>query len=792
MLKNLVTFKSVQNLSMSKRLTGLLAFLLLIVAVWITFKFDQPTYHSGETIAETAFSTDRALEHVNEIGKKPHYVGSVAHSEVRNYIVDQLQKMGLEVQTQEGYNLDARGNLVIPQNILARIEGSGNGDALVLMTHYDSATHSSRGASDAGSGIATILEGIRAFISKDTPHENDIVLLFTDAEELGLNGAALFVKDHPWAKDAKLALNFEARGSGGNSFMLLETNGSNSRLIKAFKNANPKYPVSNSLAYSIYKMLPNDTDLTVLREDANINGYNFAFIDDHFDYHTAMDKPERLDRSTLKQQGSYLMPLLEYFKDANLNNLESDRDLIYFNLPFGEFITYPYDWITPMLLVAISVFILLLIYGIRRDGLNITHIFYGFLPMLVSIIASGLAVWLFWKLIVLLYPGYSEILQGFPYNGYTYLAAGIILAVGICFYVYHAFRKKSGGKNLFIAPLLLWIIVCALLSVYLTGASYFLIPVFFGLLQLFVMIRQKKPNRALMALLCFPAILLIMPFVWSLPVALGLKMLFASAILVSLLFLLHVPVFGYFKKLKTFGTLCMIAFGILIVVAHFSSGFIENRPKPNSLVYVQDVDEQKAHFYSYDKLPDDWTEKVFGDDPEIYSNPESNFSSKYGNGFTFSSEASMINIPEPAVMVSQMKSDSTDSSNRYSMKIAPNRAINRIEIYELNDINFSEFTANGQSAGNINIGEESYNIHKKRWQERVLTYYASNQDTLRLEFSFKNEANRKPKFVIYESAYDLIGKKELGIEKRPKDMIPKPFILNDATIIKKTVSLEEE
>ncbi|MEE2773112.1 MAG: M28 family peptidase [Bacteroidota bacterium] len=776
---------------MSKRLTGLLAFLLLILAVWISFNFDQPNYHSGESMTATAFSTDRALKHVEKIGNIPHYVGSAAHSEMRNYIVDQLQEMGLEVQTQEGYNLDARGTLVLPENILARIKGSGNGNALILMTHYDSAPHSSNGASDAGSGVATILEGLRAFLEKETPHQNDIIILFTDAEELGLNGAELFVKDHPWARDAKLALNFEARGSGGNSFMLLETNGSNSRLIKAFKAANPKFPVSNSLAYSIYKMLPNDTDLTVLREDANINGYNFAFIDDHFDYHTAMDLPARLDRSTLKQQGSYLMPLLDYFKDADLDKLNSDRDLIYFNLPFGEFVTYPYDWIIPMLIVAISAFILLLIYGMRRQAFKIGDIFFGFLPMLISLIASGIGVWLFWKACLFLYPGYDEILQGFPYNGYNYLAAGILLAIGICFYVYHLFRKKSGGKNLFIAPLLLWIIVCALLSVYLTGASYFLLPVFFGLIQLFVMIRQEKPNRALMALLCFPAIVLIAPFVWNLPVALGLKMLFASGILAALLFLLHIPVFGYFKKLKTFGTLCLIAFAVLVIIAHFRSGFNENRPKPNSLVYVQDLDEKTANFYSYDHISDDWTEKIFGDDPQVHTNPESNFSSKYGNGFTFSTEAPMIDLPQPSVILSEIENDTANIS-RYSMKIAPNRPVNRIEIYELNDINFQDFSANGLAAGSLKKAEETYHVHGKRWQERVLTYYVTNRDTLRLEFSFENRPDHKPKFVIYESAYDLIGNRELGVEKRPKGMIPKPFILNDATILKKTVSLEKE
>jgi hypothetical protein len=45
-------------------------------------------------------------------------------------------------------------------------------------------------------------------------------------------------------------------------------------------------------------MLPNDTDLTVFREQ-NIQGYNFAFIDDHYNYHTAQDDINHLDKNTL-------------------------------------------------------------------------------------------------------------------------------------------------------------------------------------------------------------------------------------------------------------------------------------------------------------------------------------------------------------------------------------------------------------------------------------------------------------------------------------------------------------
>ncbi len=772
---------------MNRRFTGLLSFLLLAFAVWFSFQFDQPDYNPDEKVPLTQFSTNRAFEHVKAIGEKPHYMGSRAHSEVRNYIVNQLQQMGLEVQTQEGYVLNKNGVIARPTNILTRMKGTGSGKALVLMTHYDSAPHSSYGASDAGSGVATILEGIRAFRARNSSFENDIILLFTDAEELGLNGAELFVKDHPWAKDAALAINFEARGSGGNSFMLLETNAKNAKLIEAFQEADPEYPVTNSLAYSIYKMLPNDTDLTVLREQANINGYNFAFIDDHFDYHTALDIPENLDKETLAQQGSYLMPLLDYFKDADLNNLNSDRDLIYFNLPFGKLVSYSFDWITPMLILAILLFLILLIYGIRKGRFTFLHFLKGFPPLLVSLVLSGFFGWVFWKLWMLIYPRYNEMEHGFTYNGYWYIAAVIFLAFGICFLIYNGFRKKQKAAGLFAAALLVWIVLCGIIAVYLKGASYFIIPVYFGLLQLAIMIFFKKPNRIIMAILCFPAVFILFPFIWSLPVALGLKMLFVSAILISLLFLLFLPVFGYFKKLKMFGFHSLLTCFVLLVIAHFHANFNEERPKPNSLVYMQDLDDQTAHWYSYDHKVDAWTSRIFGEHPKEKSNQEMGFQSKYGSGFTFEAKAPFVSIPQPDILLQKQKSDSAGVES-YSMKIAPHREINRMDIYEINDVAFKDFKVDNLEAGNVDFRDRSFHMFKKRWQERLLTYYASGRDTLKLEFSIPK--GERPKFVIYESAYDLLQNKKLKVEKRTDDMIPRPFVLNDATILKKTVTLK--
>lgn len=770
---------------MLKNLFSFLALVLIAFAVWFSFYSNQPHHIEPGNAPKTEFSTIRAFQHVEAIAQDPHYVGSAAHSRVRNYIVNRLQQMGLQVQTQEDYVLNKEGILVRPQNILARIKGNGEGKALVLMSHYDSAPHSSYGASDAGSGVATILEGIRAFMAQKAEHKNDIILLFTDAEELGLNGAELFVKDHPWAKDAKLAINFEARGSGGSSFMLLETNKGNASLIGAFQKAHPKVPVSNSLAYSVYKLLPNDTDLTVLREEGDINGFNFAFIGDHFDYHTANDIPKNLDKESLAHQGSYLMPLLNYFKNADLTSLNSQKDVLYFNLPGGELMSYPFSWILPLLIGAFVLFFLLLGLGFFMKRISVGQIFSGFGPFLLSLVGAGGLVWLFWKFCLLIDPQYLEIEQGFPYNGYYYIAAGIFLSLGIAFFVYNKFSTEKHASR-YVAPLFIWLVICSLAAVYLKGASYFIIPAYFGLLQFFFMILQRRPNSLLMAILSLPAIFILMPFVSSFPVALGLKILFAAAVLCVLLFSLLLPVFSYLSGKKILSIGFFIAFIAFFIIAQVKSGFSAEYPKPDSLVYLYDADANSAHWYSYDRMVDEWTQPYFGEDPEISASGQDNFSSKYSSGFTFSAKAPVIAIDQPGIVL-EKDSIQGDLVN-YSLKIAPNREANRMELFTNKEVNFRDFQVNDLSAEDIVSGEQRHNVFSKRWSDRLLTYYVSSRDTLRLNFSLQKEQH--PELILYESSYDLLENNELKVPQRPKFMIPRPFVVNDAIIFKKTISID--
>ena len=268
----------------ARNLSTTVSILLIFLTCLYALTGIMPRAIVSDSVPETEFSVSLALDHLKVIAEKPHYVGAEYHKVVREYLVSELEKLGLEVEIQEEEVLGKKfrtGTHV--KNIVARVRGRDTGKALLLLSHYDSEVHSSFGASDAGSGVVTILEGLRAYLAQGEQPRNDIIVLISDAEELGLLGAEAFVDKHRWFKDLGLVLNFEARGSGGPAFMFVETNRGNEKLIQAFDAAKTTFPVSNSLLYSIYKLMPNDTDLTAFRKFGNIQGYNFAFIDDHFD-----------------------------------------------------------------------------------------------------------------------------------------------------------------------------------------------------------------------------------------------------------------------------------------------------------------------------------------------------------------------------------------------------------------------------------------------------------------------------------------------------------------------------
>ena len=767
---------------MPKNYSAVLSFLLLCGLTYYSFYTYKPHTITGAETPETKFSTTRALQHLKIIAKKPHAVGNPAHKEVQDYLVSVLDSMGLETQLQEGFAYrPGWGALSKAQNIMARIRGTGDGKALLVFSHYDSAPHTaSYGASDAGSGVVTVLEAIRAYLAQGQKPKNDIIILFTDAEELGLNGAALFVREHPWAKDVKVALNFEARGSGGPSNMIVETNGGNAGLIKAFAKANPSHPYANSLAYSIYKILPNDTDSTVMREVGDIDGFFFAFLSDHFDYHTAMDTYDRLDRSSLQHQGSYLMPLLTYFANADLN-VKSDIDYVYLNLPIVKMMYYPFGLIWPMLVLALICFIALLIYGIKKQHFTLKTIGRGFLPLLIAMLASAGFTYVGWKILLAIYPKYTDILQGFTYNGYAYITAFTAFALAICFFTYKLFYRPYQSAALSMAPLFIWLLISMGLAIGLPGASFFTVPLFFVMLAIFLIIKFRKVNLFWLCLCCMPAIFIVANFIIQFPLGLGLVMLPGSALFTVLLFGLLLPVTGFYQ-INGRLALVFLTIGIAgLIYAHAQSDFTKNRPFPTSLDYVYDMDTQKAYYATYNSHPDDWIKNIMGKNIEDAKNLiQAGGAGKYGIDFTYAAPAQHKAVAPSSIYV--RRDEVNNGQRNLEFIIYPQRDVNDLILLCPPGTPFTALSFNGQE---VNKHPDENYIFESHKTNRFLSYRVSDRYPLTVTLSLP--ADFPLRFTLYDLSYDLLSRPDFNIPARPKNSIPMPFINTDAIITKQTL-----
>lgn len=765
---------------MKKQLQSILVlFFLALVVLWI-FWSRMPSASLSKTIPASEFSTQRALKHVEFISKEPHYVGSPYHTVVQEYLQQELKNLGLETTIQKQTILSKWGNLVESTNVIARRKGSNHSKALLLLTHYDSAPHSnSYGASDDANGLGAILEGLRAFLHNNTQHKNDIIILFSDAEELGLNGAYAFASEHPWAQDLGLVINFEARGSFGPSMMLAETNGGNAEIIKGFAKASPSYPVSNSLMYSVYKMLPNDTDLTAFREVANVPGFNLAYIDGHYHYHTEYDNFENFSPESLAHQGSYLMPMLHYFSNADLANLSSTQDYGYFNTPLG-FVYYPFylNWV----FVIITLFLVLLtaFLGLGNRSLEGKAMLLGVGKFLLLIVLSSALTWGLGLLISSIYPEHKDLLHGFPYNGKWFMSAAVALSLTIGLWIYRKPSEKE-LKSYFWGILLVWTILSAVLTFVLPGAAFIVFAPLFGALLLLLMLLNFNFVGTAAAILSLPILFIFVPLIELFPIGLGLKVLAGSAFLTSGTFGLILPLIHYIENKNRWAFLTLMLFILCVSMAHINGDFNKEQPKFNSLVFLQDEPSNKSYWATYDTVLDDWTREIFGADPQRASVlNDLAAGSKYNTPFSY-----MVNAPNIDLISSEitLRKDTLMGNRREIMiEVSPKRPVNRMDVFAPEGLQIYNFKANGVSK--INQKDE---IYERRGQSLVNYYPIQNQP---LVLHFFIDANAPLELSLRESSFDVLTYPKLKVNPRPDWCIPMPFVLNNAVIVQKKITKE--
>lgn len=300
----------------------ILGTLLGVLATISIFVLPQPVPAAQEP---TSFSAERAMGTLERLADEPHSIADrAAHARARDDVVAALTDLGYRPTVRSDPMPDTtRGGDPLPpearglplESIVVDVPGRSP-DTLLLMSHYDSAIDStvwpqelrpgdSHGAGDAGYGVATIIETLRAVEADGRPLQQSLRIVITDAEEPGLLGASSELERHlDEYADVRRVVNVEARGMSGPALMF-ETSPGNEELVRRYLEAAPT-AVTSSLFPGLYRVMPNATDFTPFLEHG-FTGVNLAAVGGGDHYHDASDSLANTSPATLQHYGDQVL-----------------------------------------------------------------------------------------------------------------------------------------------------------------------------------------------------------------------------------------------------------------------------------------------------------------------------------------------------------------------------------------------------------------------------------------------------------------------------------------------------
>ncbi|HEY3119429.1 MAG TPA: M20/M25/M40 family metallo-hydrolase [Vicinamibacteria bacterium] len=362
-------------------LVSLGVLLAVFVAMRLALTPPRPRPIDAPTSEFSAGRSRAALERLVGDGV-PHPLGSEAHDRMRDRVIGEVRRLGYAPEVQETFACDAYGVCGRVTNVRARLPGREQGLSVLLVAHYDSVP-AGPGASDDGSGVATLLETARA-LKADGPRRNEVVFLFDDGEEAGLLGADAYAEAA--AGQVGVVINVEARGTEGPSVMF-ETSADNRWLVQALASA-VRRPVTGSLFYSVSKRLPTDTDLTVFKE-RGMPGVNFAFIGGVTRYHTPLDRVEYASPSTLQHQGDNVLAMARVLAEADLT-ARPRGDAVFFDVLSLFIVWWPQFWTLPLAALAAGLIVFAIERRRREHVLQVAAWRWGMVAALAAPLAAGL------------------------------------------------------------------------------------------------------------------------------------------------------------------------------------------------------------------------------------------------------------------------------------------------------------------------------------------------------------------------------------------------------------------
>ena len=568
------------------RLTILVAF-----CAWLVVRTTRPPAPVAANAPVTVFSAQRAMRHVRAMAERPHPIGSADAVRVRGYVMAELTALGLTPEVQEATGVGTRYQVVgRVHNVMARVPGTTpGGPAVLLMAHYDGVP-AGPAAGDDASGSSVLLETLRA-LRAGPPLAHDVIALFTDGEEAGLLGAAAFVREHRWAKDVAATLNFEARGTTGRAFMF-ETGPGNLDIVRVLRGA-PDVS-GTSLMVTVYRTLPNDTDLSELALLAR-PALNFAFATGVERYHTTQDDVGHLNPGSIQHEGAQALAVTRAVADGPLPR-PTTGDAVFFDFPGLGLVLYP-EWVArPLAVTAAVLVVIALLVARRRERRWVLDLILGVLATVIAVALGGGGAFLSGIGMTRLHAS----LGGTPALSGVYAAAIAMLALTLAAGCWALVRRGGSAAGTHVGALVVWGALTVFVTWKAPGASFlFIWPLLAA--SVAALLRQRQGAAAGVSLwtATVVATALLVPVIYAIGVILlGLTAGggVAMGVLVPLLAWLLAP---QFEALAGERRWRVTLAGLLATVLLFVVGAATVRrsvvhPVPSILVYALDADANDA------------------------------------------------------------------------------------------------------------------------------------------------------------------------------------------------------
>jgi Peptidase family M28 len=445
-----------------------LASVVLVAILLLSWVGLQPPAPLPAAAPPDTFSAARAMQFLGRIltDEQPHPIGSAANDTVRSRIVTELSNLGYQPKVQTAQACSELGVCATVNNVVARLDGalgaSGPQDAVLLASHYDSVP-AGPGYSDDGTSVAATLEIARALKAAPAPR-HPVIVLIDDGEEAGLLGAHAFVDSHPWASQVRAAVNLDARGTSGPSLMF-ETGSASEWAVRLYAQRSRR-PAFSSIFYTVYKLLPNDTDFTVFRA-AGYQGLNFAYIGGVARYHTPLDNSANVTPASLQHQGQNGLAAVTALANADLS-APPQRDAIFFDIFGRRTIQWPVRRSLPFALAVMLLLIFEIVWMIHRKSMTVAEFLSGFFGWLSAITATSLLAVLFLYLLHL--AGATQV----PWVAHPLPLEVCFGALGVAVVVIHGvlLARKAGFWGLWCGAWTWWVLLSVLAAWLAPGLSY--------------------------------------------------------------------------------------------------------------------------------------------------------------------------------------------------------------------------------------------------------------------------------------------------------------------------------